>query len=59
MPERVALRLLDNIDTSTPFRTRVEFIELLAALATRYPDEMNRKVTGANKPVKDVLWSSV
>ncbi len=57
MPSVVAERLLKQLDSSTPFTDRLEFIEYMAALSALYPEEMVRKVTGANKPVKDILWS--
>ena len=59
MSQRRTNQLLDGLDTSKPFGSRLEFIELLAALSTKYKDEVNRKVTGANKEVKRILWSQV
>ena len=58
MSQRRMNQLLDSLDTSKPC-SRLEFIELLAALSTKYNDEVNRKVTGANKEVKRILWSRV
>ena len=43
-----AKRIVEQLDGSTPFRTRLEYIESLAALACVFPHDMSRKVTGAN-----------
>jgi hypothetical protein len=59
MPQRRSDQLLDHLDTSKPFHSRLEFIELLAALSAKYKDEVSRKVTGANKEVKLILWSQL
>ena len=46
----------EQLDGSTPFYTRVEFIESLAALTSLYKDEVQRKVTGSNKMLSKTLW---
>ena len=49
-------QIVETLDGSTPFRSRLEFIEALAALSSMFPEDMNRKVTGANQRVGHVLW---
>ena len=34
------------LNASKPLKSRVEFLEALAALATEFPEDMQRKVTG-------------
>jgi len=46
----------DGLDCEQPFYTRVEFVEALAALSSLFRDEVQRKVTGANKPLYRLLW---
>ena len=53
-----AQRVLDSLDASTPVYTRVSFIEAVAALCALHPQEVDRKVTGTAKPVRQVLWSA-
>ena len=53
-----AIQILDALDYSEPFVTRVSFIRSLAALCALYDKEVVRKVTGANKEVHKVLWSA-
>ncbi|CAE7810254.1 unnamed protein product [Symbiodinium sp. CCMP2592] len=48
--------IVDKLDTSKPFLSRFEFIEAVAALSATFPEDMNRKVTGANKRVAHILW---
>ena len=51
-----ARRIVEELDSSKPFLSRLEFIEALAALSATFPEDMNRKVTGANKRVAHILW---
>ena len=37
-------------------RSRLDFIEGLAAVAAEFPEDMQRKVTGANKAIDQILW---
>ncbi|CAE7893205.1 unnamed protein product [Symbiodinium microadriaticum] len=54
MPKaRACIRKLDG---SVPFRSRLEFVEGLAAIAAEFPEDMLRKVTGANKAIDQILW---
>ena len=53
-----AKRIVEQLDGSTPFRTRLEYIESLAALACVFPEDMSRKVTGANQKISHILWCS-
>ena len=56
MSKAKARGIVEKLDSSKPFLSRFEFIETLAALAATFPEDMNRKVTGANKRVARVLW---
>ena len=56
MPKVRARRVVENLVTSRPFLSRFEFIESLAALSAMFPEDMSRKVTGANQRVAHVLW---
>ena len=58
MPQKTAERIHDSLDTATPFYERVEIIEAIASLSALHGQEMHRKVTGANKPLHDLLWSA-
>lgn len=53
-----AQQILEDPDPETPLLTRVTFVEYIAALCYVHPGEVDRKVTGSNKPVRDVLWSA-
>jgi len=57
MPQWRSDRLLAKLDTSKPFNSRLEFIELLAALSRKYENEVRKMVTGANKELRAILWS--
>ena len=48
--------IYNRIMSDQPFYSRVEFIEAMAALVVLFPAEVERKVTGSNKPVYKVLW---
>ena len=50
-----AQRLIDQLDVSRPFVSRVEFIESLAALVALFPEETSRVAKGANKAVHMIL----
>ena len=41
-----------------PFKSRLEFIQSIAALCQRYPAEVNKKIAGANKQISRILWSA-
>ena len=58
MPERDARMKLSGLETTTPFRKRIDFIHCLAAICSLHQTEVQRKVTGANKEVYRVLWSA-
>ena len=53
-----AQRVVDNLDPTLPVLTRVSFIEAVAAICVLHSKEVDRKVTGTSKPVRDVLWSA-
>ncbi len=42
-----ARRVIEGFETSGPIRSRVELIEGLAAISVTFPEDMQRKVTGA------------
>lgn len=56
IPKAKAKACIRKLDGSLPFRTRLEFIEGLAAIAAEFPEDMRRKVTGANKAIDQILW---
>ena len=58
MPKARAKNILNKMDLSIPFKTRAEYIECLAALSASYPEDMSRKVTGANRCTSEILASS-
>ena len=58
MPKRRSTHIIKTIDGTAPFWSRVEFIEALAALSAMHPEDMCRKVTGANKSLRRLLWSA-
>ena len=58
MPAGEARRLLDELDSSTPFVTRLHFFRCLAAICSLHHQEVFGKVTGSNKEVSKVLWSA-
>ena len=49
LSKRKARKIVEELDSSTPFRCRFEFVEALAALSTIFGEDMARKVPGANK----------
>ena len=56
MPAARRKHIIDHLDASLPFYTRAEFIECLAALTSAHSEEMQRRVTGSNKPLYRLLW---
>jgi len=58
MPQGRALAAVAALDDSKPWYARFAFIEALAALAALHPEDMRRKVSGANKPLSRLLWSA-
>ena len=50
--------ILNNLDLVTPFRSRLEFIQCLAALCSRFSREVARKAPGPNKEIFKILWSA-
>ena len=55
MQKGKASKIVADLDTTVPFRCRLEFIEALAALSAVFSEDMSRRVTGAN-PVAHILW---
>jgi len=53
-----ASRIIDSIDDSKPFTTRVEFIECLAATVALHPLEARKVAKGANRPLFKILHSA-
>jgi hypothetical protein len=51
-----ATLVVESICDDTPWYTRVEFLEALAALVKLYPQEAKRSVPGHNKSISKVLW---
>ena len=58
MPKKRASHVLEWLNPETPYYTRVEFIEALAALSALHPEDMSRRVTGSNKELCKLLWSA-
>ena len=48
MLQAKAKRIFETLDGEKPFLSRLEYVEALAALAALHPEDMVRKVTGAN-----------
>ena len=53
-----AQRVLQNLDPAVPVLTRVSFIEAVAAVCALHSQEVERKVTGTSKSVRQVLWNA-
>lgn len=53
-PKACQQRVIDNLDPILPVLTRVSFIEAVAAMCVLHSKEVDRKVTGTPKPVRDV-----
>ena len=47
-----------KLTPDAPLFCRVTFIETVAAVCSKFPDEVNRKVTGTAKELRKVLWSA-
>jgi hypothetical protein len=58
MPKWQAERVLETMNFESPFYTRVEFVEALAALSRLHPEDMDRKAPGPNKAIRRILWSA-
>ena len=58
MPDHEADDILDNVAADVPFRSRLEFIQCIAALCSRYAREVRRKAPGPNKEIYRILWSA-
>lgn len=58
MPKWQAERVLETMNFESPFYTRVEFVEALAALSRLHPEDMDRKAPGPNKAIRQILWSA-
>jgi len=50
--------ILEKLDCSVPFRTRVEFIESLAALVSVHGKEVKKVAKGANRPLYKILHTA-
>jgi hypothetical protein len=53
-----AKRVINNLDSNVPVYTRVSFIEAVAAICALHSKEVDRKVTGMSKPVRQLLWNA-
>ena len=58
MLSATAERVMQEVDANLPWRQRLELIEALAAVARLYPSEMDRKVPGPNRTVREMLFSA-
>ena len=56
MLSATAERVMQEVDANLPWRQRLELIEALAAVARLYPSEMDRKVPGPNRTVREMLF---
>ena len=56
LPKSKARKIVEELDSSTPFLCRFEFVSALAALSAIFREDMDRKVTGANKKISHILW---
>ena len=50
--------VVEGIEWDEPWHTRAEFLESLAALTALHRQEVQRRVTGANKPLFKLLWNA-
>ena len=50
--------ILNNVDLDTPLRSRLEFIQCLAALCRRFSREVARQASGPNKEIFKIPWSA-
>ena len=58
MGQRKARNILNQIDCGTPFKSRLEFVEALAAISSVHHDEVARVSPGPNRKVRELLWSA-
>ena len=58
MSEHEAKDILDNVALDVPFRSRIDFIQCIAALCSRHAAEVCRKAPGPNKEIYKILWSA-
>jgi len=56
MSQARATAVVASMGPNSPFHSRLQFIELLAAISKLHWADMNRKVQGASKPIKHILW---
>ena len=54
-----AERIIKTAKFDQAFFGRVEFVELLAALSAQYKKEVEKVAPGTNRPVREILWSTV
>lgn len=57
MPKQVALSILKNMDSSTAFRSRKEYIEAVAALASVFRADLHRMV-GKKSTIGKILYNA-
>jgi len=58
MPGARAQSIYNRVNSESPFYTRVEYIECLAALVSMFPEEVSKVIPGPNKPVYKLLWNA-
>ena len=58
MRKAEATRLIANLDPSTPFYVRVEWMQLLAALVAVFRDEAERTAPGPNRKIWQLLHTA-
>ena len=51
-----AKKVVEGLKFSSPFLTRAEFVECLAALSSMYREEVARVVRSTNRPLWRMLW---
>ena len=51
LPQPRAVHVINAVDMSTPWYSRSEFVECIAAVASLYPEEMDKTSPGPNKKV--------
>ncbi|CAE7888505.1 unnamed protein product, partial [Symbiodinium necroappetens] len=58
MQKAKASKTVEDLDTTVPFRCRLEFIEALAALSAVFSEDMSLRVTGASQSVAHIPCSA-
>ena len=58
LPLSRARRVVQCLDCSKPFYSRIEYVEALAALAALHSGDMEKMIPGPNRKVKDILWTA-